>query len=502
MTHRYRKLSSAFRAVFGRRARKIPLDAGSACPNRDGTISRGGCLFCNAAGSGTGLHHKGFGLRTQWDVLAAGPIRRGEALIAYLQSFSNTHGPASRLAGLLHDLAGLPGISGLSLGTRPDCLDEAKLDLLAGAPVAHLRLEMGLQSASDATLARINRGHTAACFAAAARAAADRGLWVTAHAMAGLPGETQADFLATIDFLNALPVSGVKLHNCLVVAGAPLAGLYAAGAYEPLARSAYVDCVAAAIARLRPDIIIERVNADPAPGELIAPAWAADKRGLLREIEERLEADDVWQGDGICRRKHSIPIKGSGGIIPPAGPGQSPGEVGPGGASPLPAAGGVIMTMTETCVAKPLALELDWEGDRIVAIKLYWAEGRQASVRTEAGAALAQALTRYVAGREPDWPELPLNWSRLSPFARQVLETLLRQVPYGQKVSYGWLAARAGRPRAARAVGRIMAHNPFPLIIPCHRVVGSTGALTGFGACGLEMKSYLLSREGADDGKK
>lgn len=297
MIPRYNKLSRAFRALYGRKAKKIPLDAGSGCPNRDGTLSRGGCLFCNALGSGTGLYHKGFGLRAQWEALTPAARGRGEALIAYLQSFSNTHGPAGRLAALLTELAALPDVAGVCLGTRPDCLDGEKLDLLARAPLDHVRLEIGLQSANDATLECINRGHDAAAFATAVREAAKRDLWVTAHVMAGLPGEGPADFLATIDFVNALPVSGVKLHNCLVVTGAPLAALYRSGAYTPMTRQEYVALVGAAIARLRPDIVIERINADPAPGELVAPDWAADKRGLLRDIEARLAAEDIRQGD-------------------------------------------------------------------------------------------------------------------------------------------------------------------------------------------------------------
>lgn len=298
MNPRYRTLAAAYRAAFGRRAKKIPLDAGSACPNRDGTLSRGGCLFCNAAGSGTGLYHKGFGLRAQWDRLTPPARRRGEALVAYLQSFSNTYGPAARLRALVAELCALPDIAGLSLGTRPDCLDPEKIAILADAPLAHRQLELGLQSACDATLARIQRGHDAAAFATATRLAAAAGLQVTVHLMAGLPGEDAADFLASVAWIDTLPVTGVKFHNTLVVAGSGLAGLHAAGGYTPMDRATYVATVCEGLARLRPDIVVERLNADPAPGELVAPAWAADKRGLLADIAARLEALDIRQG---CR---------------------------------------------------------------------------------------------------------------------------------------------------------------------------------------------------------
>lgn len=151
--------------------------------------------------------------------------------------------------------------------------------------------------------------------------------------------------------------------------------------------------------------------------------------------------------------------------------------------------------MTECCIAGPLALEIVWQDGLVASLHLAWGEGRERRVTTDSGAALEAALSRFVAGEAPVWPHLPLRWQGLSPFARRVLEELTR-VPYGQKVSYGWLAARAGNPKAARAVGRIMAHNPFPMLVPCHRVVGANGALVGFGP-GLEMKTYLLACEGA-----
>uniref|UniRef100_I2PXZ6 methylated-DNA--[protein]-cysteine S-methyltransferase n=1 Tax=Desulfovibrio sp. U5L TaxID=596152 RepID=I2PXZ6_9BACT len=150
--------------------------------------------------------------------------------------------------------------------------------------------------------------------------------------------------------------------------------------------------------------------------------------------------------------------------------------------------------MTETCVAGRVALEIVWEAGEVVSLHLTWAEGREPTLATDAGRALQAALTRYVAGEPPDWPDLPLRWDGLTPFARRVLAELAA-VPYGQKVSYGWLAARAGSPRAARAVGRVMGSIRFPLVIPCHRVVATNG-LGGFGP-GPEMKKYLLACEGA-----
>jgi len=154
-------------------------------------------------------------------------------------------------------------------------------------------------------------------------------------------------------------------------------------------------------------------------------------------------------------------------------------------------------SLTETCVAAPLALDIVWKDGQVAALHLTWAEGRQATLTTEAGRAMQAALALYVAGQAPDWPELPLCWDGMSDFSRRVLSALDR-VPRGQKVTYGWLAAQVGSPKSARAVGRVMAGNRFPLLYPCHRVVGADGSLTGFGP-GLPMKTYLLDLEGAAD---
>jgi hypothetical protein len=300
---RYYSLSRQFRQRLGGKARKIPLDAGFSCPNRDGTIGRGGCLYCPPAGAGTGAHARGLGLAAQWDQgLSRLAAKHPRALpLAYLQAYSNTHGSLERLRGVLAAVAVLPGVAGLCLGTRPDCLDEDKLRAIAALALPEIRLEIGLQSSDPETLARINRGHAPEDFARAVRAAAGHGLTVCAHVIAGLPGESQAHFLRTVDFVNRLPVAGIKFHNCYVAKDTGLEKLWRAGGYAPLERGAYLAMIAAALARLRPDIAVERLGADPAPGELLAPDWAADKRGLIEGINARLEAQDVWQGQDYSR---------------------------------------------------------------------------------------------------------------------------------------------------------------------------------------------------------
>ncbi|MDR3640936.1 MAG: TIGR01212 family radical SAM protein [Humidesulfovibrio sp.] len=299
-----------FSARVGGRVRKVPLDAGFSCPNRDGTLSRAGCSFCNAEGSGTGLYAQGLGLAAQWAallprVLVKDPRAR---LLAYLQAYSNTHTSPERLRAVLDEVAVLPGVAGLCLGTRPDCLDlgagEARLDVLGafvGRGLPFIQLDLGLQSADDAVLARAGRGHDAACFAEAVRAAAARGLCVCAHLLHGLPGARPDDLARSVDFLNTLPVAAVKFHNLLICRGTALARLWEAGRFVPAGREDYAAALIEALERLRPDICVQRLIADPAPGELLAPAWTVDKYGALDCVRREMVRRNTWQGRlGFC----------------------------------------------------------------------------------------------------------------------------------------------------------------------------------------------------------
>jgi hypothetical protein len=324
---RYYALSAYFRQLFGCRVGKVPLDAGFSCPNRDGTLSAGGCSFCNERGSGTGRHGAGAGLRAQWDAWLARPFRRRPRLfLGYLQAYTNTHGPAARVRAVLEEAAALPGLAGLCVGTRPDCLDDEKARILAGLPVAELWLDMGLQSARDATLARVNRGHTVADFARAAELCQRHGIKVCAHLVAGLPGEGAGALSEGVAFLNALPVAGIKLHNLLVCRGAPLAADWRRGALRPLERGEYVDAVVRALAALRPDVVVHRLAADPAPGELLAPAWAAHKAETLAAVAAALDRADLWQGKALDQDA-PVPLWFAPGSSPP--PSLAPGAATP-----------------------------------------------------------------------------------------------------------------------------------------------------------------------------
>lgn len=308
---RYRSLDAHLRGVFGEKVQKITLDAGSTCPNRDGTLSFGGCVFCNAEGSGPGCSLGS--LAQQWERwrarYAAMPrLRNTRLFLGYVQSFTNTYGPASRLAALLSELSSLPELAGACIGTRPDCVDEEKMALMAAQPWREFWLDVGVQSMSDATLARINRGHAAKDTETALRLAARFGVKVCAHLMAGLPGESGEDFLDSVRRLAALPLAGIKLHNLYFPKGTAVERAWREGSLRPLEKEEYASLAARALTLLPSSVVVHRLCADPAPNELAAPDWAAQKRETLDMIDAVLSYNDWWQGK-FCDCPENNPFK-------------------------------------------------------------------------------------------------------------------------------------------------------------------------------------------------
>ena len=299
MDKRYNDFNTYLRSLFGCRVQKITVDVGLSCPSRDGRVSSGGCIFCNARGSGTGAHSRG---QTVTDQLLQGKkflARRYKAhkFLAYFQSFSNTYAPIDNLRKLYDEALAVEDVVGLSIGTRPDCVDVPVLDLLQDYAGHHLIwLEYGLQSASDKTLELINRGHDVRCFENAVRATLNRGIKICAHVILGLPGESRGDILHTAGTISDLGIDGVKLHLLYVVKGTPLETLYQQGNYRCLEQQAYIDLVCDFLERIPPEMVIQRLTGDPHPEELVAPQWARRKTDTLRIINETLEKRDSWQG--------------------------------------------------------------------------------------------------------------------------------------------------------------------------------------------------------------
>jgi radical SAM protein (TIGR01212 family) len=269
------------------------------CPNRDGTLATGGCIYCNTKGSGTGLFKAGKSIREQIENTRARVVRRFKAkkFIAYFQSFTNTYAPVETLKALYDEALAVEDVAGLAIGTRPDCINAEVLDLLEGYAADHLIwIEYGLQSAHDETLNRINRGHDVASFEKAVAATQGRGINICAHVILGLPGETPKEMRATARYLAGLGIQGVKLHLLYVIRGTRLENLYAKGDYRCLEQAEYAELVCDFLERLPADVIIQRLTGDPHPHELVAPQWALQKKETLDLIKARLEQRNTWQG--------------------------------------------------------------------------------------------------------------------------------------------------------------------------------------------------------------
>jgi len=299
MVKRYNDLNTYLRSLFGCRVQKITVDAGLSCPNRDGTIAIGGCIYCNARGSGTGAHTRGLTITDQILQGKQSLLRRYKAkkFLAYFQSFSNTYAPVDTLKKLYDEALAIEDVVGLSIGTRPDCVDESVLELLQDYAEQHLVwIEYGLQSAKDKTLEVINRGHDVQCFEDAVRATVNRGIKICAHVILGLPGEARSDMLHTAETISDLGIDGLKLHLLYVISGTPMEALYRQGKYRCLEQQEYVDLVCDFLERIPPGMVIQRLTGDPHPEELVAPDWSRRKTETLQKISAALEKRDSWQG--------------------------------------------------------------------------------------------------------------------------------------------------------------------------------------------------------------
>jgi len=299
MNKRYNDLNTHLRDIYGCRVQKITVDAGLTCPNRDGTLSSGGCIYCNTRGSGTGAHARGLSITRQLTNGKQSLSKRYKAkkFLAYFQSFSNTYAPLPTLKCLYDEALSVDDVVGLSIGTRPDCVNGRVLDLLQSYAERHLIwIEYGLQSASDVTLQFINRGHDVQSFIDAVEKTKNRGIKICAHVILGLPHETRQDMLHTAATIAKLGIDGVKLHLLYVVKGTRLEALYRKGEFKCLEQHAYVDLVCDFLERIPFEMVVQRLTGDPHREELAAPAWSLKKTETLELVGKTLEKRDSWQG--------------------------------------------------------------------------------------------------------------------------------------------------------------------------------------------------------------
>lgn len=271
---------------FGERVHKLPLHGDFTCPNRDGTLGRGGCSFCNV---------RSFNRASSDPIalqLAAGRAKmdRARRYLAYFQAYTSTYAEVETLRRLYEQALAGADIVGLCVGTRPDCVPDAVLDLLAGYRERGFEvwLELGLQSAFDATLDRINRGHRFGAYADAVHRAHARGIPVCTHLIVGLPGEAPAASLVTLERVLDLGVAGLKLHPLMIVRGSRLASAWRRGEVNPPELETYAEVAAAMIRRTPASVVYHRVSATANAPTLLAPAWCAGRFDAIHAIARRL----------------------------------------------------------------------------------------------------------------------------------------------------------------------------------------------------------------------
>jgi hypothetical protein len=300
---RYNSYADWFASLFGKRVQKVSINAGFTCPNRDGTLGLGGCTYCNNEAfipayctpeksvtgqieQGIAFHHRRY--------------RRADSFIAYFQAYTNTYAETERLMALYHQALSHPAVAGIIIGTRPDCVTGELLDKLAVmARDWFVMIEYGIESVSDATLKRINRGHDFATAVKAVEETHARGLNTGAHLIFGLPGESRSQITESADVISSLPLTSLKIRQLQLIRGTVMADEYRTdpAGFDLYTLEEYLDLVISFCERLNPAIMIDRISGEAPPRMLDDPRdWHMRSDEIFRRFEQRLAERDTWQG--------------------------------------------------------------------------------------------------------------------------------------------------------------------------------------------------------------
>lgn len=296
---RFYKQSFHYRTLFGQRAQRISLDGGFTCPNVDGSITTGGCTFCDNRSFSPSRRSKRIPIEEQLAKGMRGVKRRyGDTkYLAYFQPATNTYGKLEKLQHLYELPLAFPDVVGLIIGTRPDCVPNPVLDYVESLTArTYVSMEYGIQTIHNASLDWMNRGHHYDCFPDAMHRSRDRGFEISAHLILGLPGETPQMMLQTIDEVCSQGVDAIKLHNLYAVEKTKLADQVRAGEVTLMERDEYVEIVCDCLERVPGNVVIERLTGEAPPDYLVAPDWCLQKTSLQQQIEKELERRDSYQG--------------------------------------------------------------------------------------------------------------------------------------------------------------------------------------------------------------
>jgi len=302
-SRRFNAYSNYFKAHFGGRVQKVSVDAGFTCPNRDGKLGEGGCTFCNndAFNPSYCLPEKSISKQIEEGIsFHRRRYRRSIGYLAYFQAYTNTYGNPDRLRTLYNEALAVPEVIGLVIGTRPDEVDNEKLDLLQELSESYyITIEYGVESVYDKTLKRINRGHDFSTSVKAIEETARRGINCGAHFIFGLPGESRAEMLACSDIISELPLSSVKFHQLQIIEDTVMAEEYKKepSDFNFFTWEEYQDFFISFLERLNPSIVVERFTGEAPPKLILSPRWGKGRSdGLMVEFERKMEELDTWQG--------------------------------------------------------------------------------------------------------------------------------------------------------------------------------------------------------------
>jgi radical SAM protein (TIGR01212 family) len=296
---RYHTWNYYLRQNFGEKVFKVPLDAGFTCPNRDGKITTGGCTFCSARGSGDFAGDRRKDLSTQFETIKERMHQKWPQAkyMGYFQAYTNTYAPVSELRDMYEEILNQEGNVALAIATRPDCLPDDVIELLAELNErTHLWVELGLQTVHDRTGERINRGHDYQCYVEGVEKLRKHQIRICSHIIYGLPHETEEMMLETATAVSKLDIQGLKIHLLHVMKKTPLAKQYAQGEFTLLEKDQYIDLVVRTLEILPPDLVIQRLTGDAPQALLIGPKWSKNKWDVLNSIDRTLTERNTWQG--------------------------------------------------------------------------------------------------------------------------------------------------------------------------------------------------------------
>ena len=305
--HNYNTLDDYLKNKYKQKVFKVALNGNFTCPNRDGTISSGGCIFCSSEGSGEFAGKRGTPLKEQFEeVKNIISIKWPNSLyIAYFQANTNTYGPIDKLKSLYYEAINLdPNIVALSVATRPDCLSDEVISLLAEInKIKPVWVELGLQTTNEKTAKLINRGYKNEVFYDAVSRLRKHNIDCIVHIINGLPYETSQDMLNTIKDLNSFDIQGIKIHSLYVLKNTPLEVMYNNQEFSLMSLDKYIEITAKQLELLNPNIIIHRISGDAPKDQLVAPLWGLKKFVVMNELDKYMKNNNIHQGDGYYKKQ-------------------------------------------------------------------------------------------------------------------------------------------------------------------------------------------------------